>query len=108
MRACGWVLMTNRVSVVAERVTLLIPAALRMHCDGADTLAVNAGTVRAALAAAGKDHAALVQHILTRAGELRPFVRVFVRNNDVRGLGGLDTALNDGDTVAIVPSVAGG
>ena len=47
-------------------------------------------------------------HILTRDGQLRPFVKVFVRNRDVRDLDGLDTRLVDGDEVLIVPSVAGG
>lgn len=92
----------------ARHVRLLIPAALRMHSGGTDELAVEATTVRAALAAVRTQHAALVQHVLTRDGELRPFVKMFVRNADVRDLDGLDTPLNDGDTVAIVPSVAGG
>ncbi len=92
----------------AARVTLFIPAALRMHCAGADRLSVNAATVRAALQAAGETHDSLLQYVLTRDGQLRPFVKVFVRNNDVRDMDGLDTALVDGDTVLIVPSVAGG
>jgi adenylyltransferase/sulfurtransferase len=92
----------------AARVTLIIPAALRMHSAGADTLEVNASTVRAAIAAAGERHESLLQHVLARDGKLRPFVNVFVRNNDVRDLEGLDTILVDGDTVVIVPAVAGG
>lgn len=94
--------------VVTVLVTLLIPAALRMHCGGADKLAVDARSVRQALDVLRSKHVALVQHLLTRDGELRPFVKVFVRSNDVRDLGGLDTPLNDGDTVAFVASVAGG
>jgi adenylyltransferase/sulfurtransferase len=92
----------------AARVTLLIPAALRMHSDGADRLDVNASTVRAAIAAAGERYESLSQYVLARDGKLRPFVNVFVRNNDVRDLEGLDTTLVDGDTVMIVPAVAGG
>lgn len=90
------------------QVTLLIPAALRMHCAGADRLVLRATTVRAALAAAGARHASLPQYLLTRDGQLRPFVKVFVRSRDVRDLDGLDTRLADGDCVMIVPSVAGG
>ena len=90
------------------RVTLLIPAALRMHCDGVDAIELDAATVRAALAAAGARHGSLLQYVLTRDGTLRPFVKIFVRSNDVRDLDGLDTPLGDGDTVMIVPSVAGG
>jgi len=90
------------------RVTLLIPAALRMHCAGAEVIALDAATVRAALMAAGLRHASLVQHVLTRDGQLRPFVKIFVRSDDVRDHQGLDTPLLDGDRVMIVPSVAGG
>lgn len=89
-------------------VTLLIPAALQAHAGGADALTVDADTVRVALEAARERHEPLVQHILTRDGRLRPFVKVFVRNSDVRDLNGLDTPLTDGETVVIVPSVAGG
>lgn len=95
-------------SRTAAQVTLLIPAALRMHCGGADRLAVAAATVDEALAAAGRGHPALLQYILTRDGKLRPFVKVFVRRRDVRDLDGLATPLADGDTVMIVPAVAGG
>lgn len=93
---------------MATKVTLLVPAALRVHGDAAGTLTVDAPTVRAALALAGEHQDGLLQHILTRDGQLRPFVRIFVRENDIRDLDGLDTVLNDGETVAIVPSVAGG
>jgi molybdopterin converting factor small subunit len=89
-------------------VTLHIPGALQMHSGGAGALTVDAGTVRAALQAAGQWHGSLLQHILTRDGELRPFVKIFVRNNDVRDLSGLDTPLADGESVTIMPSVAGG
>lgn len=92
----------------ASRVTLLIPAALRMYTDGAAEIEVDAATVRDALAAAGARHDALLQHVLTRDGKLRPYVKLFVRSNDVRDLEGLDTTLVGGDAVMIVPSVAGG
>lgn len=90
------------------RATLLIPAALRTHCAGADRLDVQAATVRAALVAAGERHPAFLQYVLARDGVLRPFVNVFLRGSNVRDLQGLDTRLADGDTLMIVPSVAGG
>lgn len=79
-----------------------------MHTDGAAEIEVDAATVRDALAAAGARHDALLQHVLTRDGTLRPYVKLFVRSNDVRDLEGLDTPLVGGDAVMIVPSVAGG
>lgn len=96
----------------AARVTLTIPAALRMHTGGAGEIVVNAASVRDALGAAGVRYPSLLQHVLTRGAPheraLRPYVKAFVRNNDVRDLQGLDTPLADGDEVMIVPSVAGG
>lgn len=89
-------------------ITLLIPAALRMHCGGKASLNLQATDVRAALSVAGRDHQDFLRCVLTRDGKLRPFVKIFVREEDVRQLDGLDTALADGDVVAIVPSVAGG
>lgn len=93
---------------MSKQITLLIPAALRAHSGGVETLSMDAASVREALDVAGVRHAALVRHVRARDGELRPFVKIFVRNNDVRDLQGLDTLLVDGDTVMIVPSVAGG
>lgn len=97
-----------RITRMTTTVTLLVPAALRAQGDVVGALTVEAPTVRAALALAGEQNVALLPHILTRDGQLRPFVRIFVRENDIRDLDGLDTVLNDGETVAIVPSVAGG
>lgn len=86
----------------------MIPSALRMHSAGQGRLSVQAGTVREALQVAGQVHESLLQHILTRDGQLRPFVNIFVRQEDVRHMRGLETRLQEGDTVMIVPSVAGG
>lgn len=98
--------------VARPRVTLHIPAALRMHCEGAGVLDVEAASVREALTAAGARYPSLLQYVLARGGPddraLRPYVKMFVRNNDVRDMQGLDTPLADGDEVLIVPSVAGG
>lgn len=90
------------------RITLLVPSALRMHSMGESRLSVQAATVGEALDEAGQEHDSLMQHVLTRDGHLRPFVNIFVRREDVRHLQGLGTRLHDGDTVMIVPSVAGG
>ena len=92
----------------SEGVTLLIPSALRPYCDGATRLMVQAATVRHALEDIRAQHESLVHRVLTRDGQLRPFVRVFVRNDDVRDLQGLDTPLHDGEVITIVPAVAGG
>ena len=49
-----------------------------------------------------------LQDFLVEAGEIRPYVNVFVGSDDVRSISGLDTPLSDGDVVSIIPAVAGG
>lgn len=96
-------------SGATAHVVLHLPSALRMHSQGRARLNLRAATVREALHAAGREHDTLLQHIMTRDHQhLRPFVNVFVRQDDIRNLQGLDTRLRQGDTVMVVPSVAGG
>lgn len=90
------------------RVTVRVPAALRMHSGGDAALQLEAASVGGALRALGARHPALTLRVLTRDGQLRPFVKLFLRGHDVRELEGLDTPLVDGDELAIVASVAGG
>ena len=85
-----------------------LPAALQSLADGQAQLEMAATTVREALAALGTTHPLLVSRILTRGGQLRPHVNLFINERDVRAEGGLDTPLAPGDTLLVVPSVAGG
>lgn len=89
-------------------VTLRIPTPLQPYSDGNAALALQAASVAEALEAAAAQYPALVQQILTRDGEVRRYVNVFVRRSDIRELDGLATALDDGDEIIVMPSVAGG
>lgn len=89
-------------------VTLRIPTPLQPHADGNARLEVEATSVQEALERAGERYPALVQQILTRDGAVRRYVNVFVRGQDVRQLDGLDTQLENGDELIVMPSVAGG
>lgn len=89
-------------------VVVQIPEALRGFAGGARELSVQAASVADAIAALGRTHAELVNHICSRDGELRPFVNLYVGSEDVRALDGMDTKLRAGDVVTILPSVAGG
>jgi adenylyltransferase/sulfurtransferase len=51
---------------------------------------------------------ALKKHLFTETGELRPFVNLFLGEEDVRHLQGVDTPLKEGDKLMIIPSIAGG
>jgi molybdopterin converting factor small subunit len=69
---------------------------------------VEAGTVREAIVAVDVAYPGLGARVLDDDGALRRFVNVFVADEDVRFLDGLDTVLVAGQTVSLVPAVAGG
>lgn len=88
--------------------TVRIPSPLRKHTGGVAQVQVAASDVRGAISELEDAHPGLAERILDEDGELRRFVNVFVRDEDVRYQDGLDTTVSDGDVVSIVPAVAGG
>ena len=88
-------------------VTVKIPAQLRSVTDGEAEIEVEGGTVGEALDAVFEQHAELRERIIDDGG-LRRFVNVYVSGEDIRFQQGLDTALEDGAEVTILPAVAGG
>jgi sulfur-carrier protein len=88
-------------------VTVKIPAQLRVVTGDEDEVAVEGGTVGEALEAVFARHEDLRERI-TENGDLRRFVNVYVAGEDIRFRDGLETAVNDGDEVQILPAVAGG
>jgi molybdopterin synthase sulfur carrier subunit len=88
-------------------VTVKIPAQLRAATGGGGEIEVEGGTVGEALDAVFDEHDGLRERI-TQDGDLRRFVNVYVSGEDIRFQDGLDTAVNDGDEVTILPAVAGG
>ena len=89
-------------------VIIRIPTTLRPLTAGQPEVEVEAGTVGEAIAALDAAHPGSTSRILDESGALRRFVNVFVSDDDVRFLDGLDTAVPEGATIAIVPAVAGG
>jgi MoaD family protein len=88
-------------------VTVKIPAQLRAVTGGEGEFEVEGSTVGEALDAIFDEHEDLRERI-TEDGGLRRFVNVYVSGEDIRFQDGLDTELNDGDEVTILPAVAGG
>lgn len=84
-----------------------IPAPLREQAGGNTTVAVAGATVGAALAELVKQHPAL-EPKLFQNGALRPYINIFVNDEDIRYLDEMDTKLTDGVIVALIPAVAGG
>ena len=91
-----------------SKILVRIPVPLRPFVDDAAVLDAKAETVGAALEQIGASYPGFLQRIVVGAGELRPYVNVFVGSDDVRSISGLETPLSDGDVVSIIPAVAGG
>ncbi|MGD0983373.1 MAG: ubiquitin-like small modifier protein 1 [Acidimicrobiales bacterium] len=89
-------------------VTVRVPTQLRPLTAGAGELQVEARTVREAIDALERDHPGMRARLLDEQGTLRRFVNIFVADEDVRFLQGLDTDLPAGTTLSIIPAVAGG
>lgn len=94
--------------MTAMSVTVRIPTTLRPLTGGKSEVEVEGATVREVVNALDASHPGFSDRLLDDDGNLRRFVNVFVSDDDVRFLDGLDTAVPEGETVAIVPAVAGG
>jgi molybdopterin converting factor small subunit len=89
-------------------VTVRIPAQLRTLTGGAGELSLSGSTVAEVQKDLDASHPGFADRLFDDTGALRRFVNIFVADEDVRFLQGLDTAVVDGQTVSIVPAVAGG
>jgi molybdopterin converting factor small subunit len=85
-----------------------VPTQLRELTGGVGQVSVDGDTVAEVLTALDTAHPGFRDRLFDEAGKLRRFVNVFVADEDVRFLDGLDTKVTDGQTVSIVPAVAGG
>ena len=88
--------------------TLKIPTPLRSYAGGQSTVTVSGVKVSDALADLTEQHPNLRQHIFNDSGELRPFVNLFLNDEDIRYLDGVDTEIAETDLLRIIPSIAGG
>jgi molybdopterin converting factor small subunit len=84
-----------------------IPTILRTYTDGAKLVEGTGGTLDELFADLDARHGGLRARLVDDAG-LRRFVNVYLNDEDVRFLGGLGAAVHDGDTVTVLPAVAGG
>ena len=89
-------------------VTVRVPTTLRTLTGGASEVSVDGATVGQVFENLESAHPGFVERLLDGEGGLRRFVNVFVADDDVRFLEGLDTPVPDGETVSIIPAVAGG
>ena len=84
-----------------------IPTILRTYTDGAKAVEANGSTLTALIDDLEGNHPGLKGRLLEN-GDLRRFVNVYINDEDVRFIGGLEATLADGDQVVVLPAVAGG
>jgi len=89
-------------------VTVRVPTQLRSLTAGNGEVEVEGSTVGEVLKALDASHPGLAERLFDEAGQLRRFVNVFLADEDVRFLDGLATPVAAGQTISIVPAVAGG
>ena len=89
-------------------VQVKLPTALRPYADNEETVALDGKTTGEILQALLSRHAGLKKHMTTADGKLRNFVNIYLNDEDMRSLKGLDTPVKSGDTILIVPAIAGG
>ena len=92
----------------ATNLKIHIPTPLRPYAGGQAAVEVEGNTVGAALASLTRQFPDLKKHLYTDDGRLRAFVNVYVNDEDIRYLEKENTALQAGDSISIVPSIAGG
>jgi molybdopterin converting factor small subunit len=87
-----------------------IPTPLRRHTNGLATVEVNGGatSVRAALTTLTAQYPTIGERLFDGQGQVKSHINIFLNNKDIRFLNGLDTHVRDGDTVVLLPALAGG
>ena len=85
-----------------------VPTVLRKHTGGEKVVAGDGATLRELVDDLGGRHGGLREALLAGDGSLHRFLNVYVNDEDVRYLGGIEAPLADGDVVSILPAVAGG
>jgi molybdopterin synthase sulfur carrier subunit len=89
-------------------VEVKIPTILRTYTEGAKSVPADGANLAALLDDLETRHAGLKARLITDDGSLHRFVNIYVNDEDVRFTGSLQTTLADGDSVTILPAVAGG
>jgi molybdopterin synthase sulfur carrier subunit len=88
--------------------TVRIPPVLRPHTGGEPEIEASGANIGEVLRALTAEHPDTEAQLFGPEGDLNRYVNVYLNDEDVRVLDGLDTAVSDGDTVVILPAMAGG
>jgi molybdopterin synthase sulfur carrier subunit len=85
-----------------------LPTVLRAQADGQASVTVDGATIGEVFGALTTQYPGLRGNLLDDSGGLHKFVNVYINDEDIRYLDGLDTKVGDGDVISILPAVAGG
>jgi MoaD family protein len=88
--------------------TIRIPPVLRAKTDGQAEVEASGSTVGEVLRSLTAEHGETEEQLFSPEGDLNRYVNVYLNDEDVRVLDGLETSVSDGDTVVILPAMAGG
>lgn len=88
--------------------TIRIPTPLRIYTEGKSEVLVQGSTVGEAMDVLTIRYPSLRTHLFAENGELRPFVNLYLNEEDIRQLQGAKTPLKDEDRLMLIPSIAGG
>ena len=89
-------------------VRVRVPTPLRKYTQGADEVSAQGNTVKAIVEDLEKSYPGIKERICDETGKVRRFVNVYVNGEDIRFLQNLETGLKEGDSLSIVPAIAGG
>ena len=89
-------------------VRVKLPSILRKHAGGEAQIQAEGATLRELLGDLEARYPGITKNVVSEDGALHRFINVYVNDEDVRYLGSLETAVKEGDTVSILPAVAGG
>jgi molybdopterin converting factor small subunit len=89
-------------------VKVKIPTQLRSLTDGSSEVEASGDTISAVIEDLERNHPGIKERILDESGSLRRFVNVYVGDEDVRFLQGIDSPVDEGGSISIIPAVAGG
>jgi molybdopterin synthase sulfur carrier subunit len=89
-------------------VRVRVPTPLRKYTQGQDEVSAQGDTVKAIVEDLEKSYPGIKERICDETGKVRRFVNVYVNGDDIRFLQNLETTLKEGDSISIVPAIAGG
>jgi len=104
----GYFIASEILRRIPMAVRVRVPTPLRKYTQGADEVDGQGSTMRALVEDLERNYPGIKERICDETGKVRRFVNVYVNGDDIRFLQNLETGLKDGDSISIVPAIAGG